>query len=156
MHPRSRVAVTILVTGAIAFACGPHPQGAQGGSRAPQERVQNTDGKPIASSLAVRVEQGVELALHVTNTSDRRLELEFPTAMTHDFVVLDSAGHEMWRFSAGRMYTQALQTRLLGAGETITYRESWTPPVVAGRFTAVAELRSANHPISSRVEFTLP
>ena len=98
----------------------------------------------------------VTLTLHVTNSSDKQLELTFPNGQTHDFVVLDSAGRAVWRWSADRMFTQALRSQMLESGETTSFDGRWEPGAARGRFTAVASLKSENHPIETRVEFSLP
>jgi hypothetical protein len=55
------------------------------------------------------------------------------------------------------MFTQAMQTQTLGAGDTIAFAEHWERPATAhGRFTAVAMLTSENFPVERRVDFTLP
>ena len=41
------------------------------------------------------------------------VELDFPDGQTHDFVVLDAAGSEVWRWSDGRMFTQAHAEQVL-------------------------------------------
>ena len=99
---------------------------------------------------------GVTLTFHVTNNSDKHLELDFPSGQTHDFVVLDANGRQVWRWSADRMFTQALRNQLLEAGETTSFDGRWEPGTLRGRFTAVATLKSDNHPVESRVEFSLP
>jgi hypothetical protein len=102
------------------------------------------------------VRDGVTLTLHVTNLAEQALELTFPNGQTHDFVVLDSVGREVWRWSSDRMFTQALQNRMLGAKQTMSYEEHWDAAGRTGKFTAVATLRSSNHPVEERVEFSLP
>jgi hypothetical protein len=54
------------------------------------------------------------------------------------------------------MFTQALQTRILGAGQSVNYEERWNPEGATGELTAIGELTSANHPVMKRVEFSLP
>ncbi len=111
----------------------------------------------LATSVDATVQNGVTFALHVTNASDKRLELRFPSGQTHDFIVIDSAGREVWRWSADRLFTQALQNKLLDPSETVTYAERWRPSKpTSGRFSVRAVMTSSNHPIEERVEFTLP
>ena len=110
----------------------------------------------LATSLDVTVRDGVTLALHVTNTADKRVELQFSSGQTHDFIILDSKGREVWRWSADRMFTQALQNKLLDPRETVTYEEEWDAAGRKGRFTAIGKLTSTNYPVQERVEFTLP
>jgi hypothetical protein len=169
MNPR--VFASILFLGAIAFACGPHPRTADATSQQPAAaRKTSPDEKPLATTLDVKVapvtpaagESGdsasanVRFVLHVTNTTTKRVEINFPDGRTHDFAVLDSAGREVWRWSRGRMFTQGVQNRLLGSGETITYEDSWTGTPPQGRLTAVAILNSTNFHREKRVEFTRP
>jgi hypothetical protein len=54
------------------------------------------------------------------------------------------------------MFTQAMQTRMLGARQTISYEEHWSDTTHTGKLTAIAALRSSNHPVEERVEFSLP
>ena len=110
----------------------------------------------LASSLDVSVGAEVVLALHVTNTSDQPLEIRFASGQTHDFAVREAGGREVWRWGADRMFTQALQTRTIAAGQTVTYQERWSPAGASGRFTAVGRLSSSNVPLEQQVEFTYP
>ena len=156
----SRIIISVLVVGALAFACGPrtHSSEPQRESQRTTEPAVRTDSAaPLASSLRVTVDDGVELAFHVTNASDRKLELTFPSGQTHDFMILDAAQREIWRWSRERMFTQAVQTKMLDGGETLTFDERWRPSALTpGTYTAVALLTSDNHRIESRVEFRLP
>ena len=175
MH--SRFVVPILCAAAIVFACGPRSHAGDSAAAATAAAASPASarhtaaatnhhapkGPVIASSLDVTVAgaahadpSAVTLTFHVTNNSDKHLELTFPSGQTHDFAVLDSSGKVVWRWSADRMFTQALQNRLLEAGETTTFDGRWQPRDARGRFTAVATLRSDNYPVESRVEFSLP
>ena len=73
---------------------------------------------------------------------------------THDWVVFDSLGNEVWRWSDGRLFTQAMQNKVLRTDDSLRYDGSWSdaPP---GRYVAVATLSSANFPIERRVEFVV-
>lgn len=98
----------------------------------------------------------VEFVLHITNNAQKKLELTFPSGQNYDVTVLDSVGREVWRWSSGRMFTQALQNHVLEANETLTYEAAWNPESMRGAFVAVASLRSENHPLERRVPFSLP
>jgi hypothetical protein len=160
----SRYLIALLGAAALAFACSPR------GPHAPEGATAQTTARPKAKrhaaragesalvpDLGVRVGREVELALQVVNVSDKRVEVTFPDGRTHDFVVLDSAGAEVWRWSRARMFTQALQSRTIAAGDSIGFAERWARPAGArGRYTAVAVLASENFPVEQRVAFTLP
>lgn len=155
----SRLSIWLLCAGAVVLACGPRAKSAASSDSARTDStavVPDSDSSAVASSLNVTVGQDVRLTLHVTNPGDAPLEIRFPSGQTHDFAVLDQAGREVWRWSAERMFTQALQTRALGIGESATYEERWEPGAARGTFVAVAKLTSENIPVEQRVEFTLP
>jgi hypothetical protein len=156
----SRFLIAILVAGAFALACGPLARSNDAPQReadAAEPLMASTDttAGPLATSVNVSVKDQVTLGLHVTNRSDRRLELSFRSGQTHDFVVLDSIGREVWRWSQGRMFTQAMQNRLVGSRETLSWEEKWDAAGRSGTYTAVAVLTSSTHPVEERVSFTL-
>jgi hypothetical protein len=159
--PNSRLYVPLLGAAAFLYIWGPHPMasGATHDARATIFRSSDVTQAPhtrrdgLTSELSVAVsEKSVRLALNVVNSGARRVELRFPDARTHDFVVLDSTGREVWRWSDGRLFTQTMQNRVVRARDTLTFDTSWRPQQ-AGRYTAVARLTSASHPMQSRVAF---
>lgn len=153
-----KLSIWLLCAGAVVLACGPRAKSAASSdsSSAQNSAITNSDTSAVASSLNVTVGQDVRFTLHVTNPGDAPLELRFPSGQTHDFVVLDESGREVWRWSTDRIFTQALQTRSLGAGESATYEERWAPAASTGSFTAIARLTSTNVPVEQSVQFTLP
>jgi hypothetical protein len=157
----SRLVIWFLCAGALAVACGPHARHNESAAsttdaRPTPARTGPDDGRVLAASANVAVHDGVQFTLHVTNLSDHAIELNFPSGQTHDFVVVDSVGREVWRWSDGRMFTQALQNKLLDSKETVTYEERWPGKGRKGHFTAVALLKSSNHPVEERIAFTMP
>lgn len=114
------------------------------------------DGKLVPSLNVVRVGDQVRFSFHVANQGTRRLEVKFPNGQTHDIVVLDSAGNELWRWADGRMFTEARQYRSISGGDSLRLEDGWDRPTARGKLVAVATLMSTNYPIEHRVEFTLP
>jgi hypothetical protein len=110
-------------------------------------------GPPIAAALDVKIRDGIEFTFRVTNNASRKLELLFPTGQTHDLVVVDSLGREVWRWSEGRMFTQALQNRVLESSASLSWEGAWRSEVPPGRYVAIASLLSENKPLEERVEF---
>ena len=162
----SRVAIALLCAGALAFACGPrtHSEAASTASLASAAPVlqQGTpharnDGAALGSNLDVKMEhEGIRFALTLTNETKKHIELSFPNGQTHEFVVVDSVGRELWRWSTTRLFTQAVQNKLLGGGETMRVSEQWPRPARRGKYTVIASLNSTNFPVQQRAEFTIP
>lgn len=141
---------------AAVIACGPGPRSGPAADSPASAASDAGRGERIASSLNVSVGEDVRLALHITNVSPEPVEIQFASGQTHDFAVLDSTGREIWRWSEGRMFTQATHSQSLDSAETLTYEERWTPSSAAGRFTVIGRLVSTNRPVEQRLEFSLP
>ena len=118
-----------------------------------REKTLKNESIKLTTSFDV-AQQGnaVTFELRVTNTTGKRVELTFASGQAYDFVVVDSAGREVWRWAEGRIFTQSVQNKLLGKGEGITISEKWAP-AKAGKYAAIALLRSTNYPLQQRVEF---
>ena len=147
----TRLVFSICAVGVLAIACGPRSHTPDTSSSVPAKVSATT---PLGSSLNVATNDGVRFAFTVVNNSGKKIELLFPSGQTHDIAVLDSAGREVWRWSEGRMFTQALQTKLLTHGAQVSYDGQWED-APAGRYTAVARLTSTAHPIEARSEFVV-
>ena len=148
-----RLAPAFLVVAAVAFACGPRSH-----SSAAPERSRTVTGPSIMTSLDVR-QQGADIAFtfRITNNAKKKLELLFPTGQRYDLTIVDSNGEEVWRWSAGRMFTQVLQNRVVAAFDTLTFEMKWKAPTTSAgaSYTAVAALLSQNHPLEHREAFAV-
>jgi hypothetical protein len=156
--------IPLLCLGAVAFACGPRshseaslvsvnlatPTAAPAVKKTPK-KVQQVR---VAPSFTISVEhKSIRFALDVTNPTKKDVELTFPDGQTHDFVVLDSVGREVYRWGAGRMFTQSVQNRTIDGGETMHISETATLELPQGSYVAVATLRSTNFPVQERLPF---
>jgi hypothetical protein len=150
-----KVPFTLVCIAVLAFACGPRPHGESATDRAAVKRnvVANADA-PLTPSLDIDVNDDVRFAFHVANDGSKKLELLFADGRTHDVVVLDSIGREVWRWSEGRLFTQAVQSKVLRVSDRIAFEEAWND-ARPGTYTAVATLASSNFPIEQRVAFTV-
>lgn len=165
---KSRFAITLLCVGAVAFACGPRARNdanttsatttlASARSVRQQGAPRATQSKSITAAFDVtRDAATIRFALQVVNSGKKSVELTFPSGQTHDFVVLDSTGTEVWRWGTGRLFTQALQNKLLSRGESLAMTESWDAPTLKpGRYTVVATLKSENYPVRETAEIAV-
>jgi hypothetical protein len=143
-HNVERVAVAATVASVATVTAEPAPMPTRVGDSL------------MRGDVVVRMSTPREVVLRVTNTGRKLAELRFPDGQTHEFVVRDAAEREVWRWSAGRMFTQALRTRPIDGGETVEFRESWPGALPGGTYTVVAQLRSQNHPLEVRRAIALP
>lgn len=179
----TRLTISLLCAGALAFACGPRshseaptalasavpihavanavsrtPVGdhlrrhdATSGKRGDVQRIEKLDSR-FNIDIAPR---RVLFALDVKNVGGKHIELNFPNGQSYDFVVVDSLGREIWRWSSGRMFTQGVQNKQLGTGEGMRVSETWSRPAHPGHYTAIATLKSSNFPVEQRVDFVM-
>jgi Intracellular proteinase inhibitor len=114
-------------------------------------------GEDVAATVEVKVqEDSVRLLLHVTNTGDRGIEFRFPTSQRHDFVVRDEGGVEVWRWSEGMMFLQAISRATLAPGETWDFEGAWAPGNRTGRFQVVGRVTAAERDVEQSAAFELP
>jgi hypothetical protein len=154
----NRIILPLLCAASVAFAAAPFSH-----DEKPIATAKHLTGEmaaPIVTTFDVtRPKNDAEklrFSLNVKNNTTKMLELRFPDGQTHDFVVKDFAGKEIWRWSEGRMFTSAMRSETLkGKGETV-FEESWDSEGQHGSFTAVAILRSNNFPVETSVQFMLP
>jgi hypothetical protein len=128
----------------------------RGAKATPTAGRRKMDGKLVPSLNVARVGDEVRFSFNVVNAGTRRIEVKFPSGQTHDLIVLDSAGRELWRWADGRMFTEARQYRTIDGGDSLLLEDGWDRPSASGRLVAVAVLKSTNYPIQHRVEFNLP
>jgi len=153
----NRLILPLLCAASVAFAAAPFSH--EGKPIAAARRsAENT--APIVTTFDITRPKDdadkLRFTLSVHNNTTKMVELRFPDGQTHDFVVKDFAGKEIWRWSEGRMFTSAMRSETLkGKGET-NFEESWDSKGQHGSFTAVAVLRSDNFPVESTVQFVLP
>ena len=138
----------------------------------PQQPAAQPEGSPVLSSIKATTfgSDSVAFTLQVTNTASARLVvlsvpvgrvasaplvLEFGSGQEFDFVVSRGA-QEVWRWSADRMFTQALRTDTLAPDETRTYSATWTPPPgSAGEYTIRGSLAARNVRVEQTMQFRL-
>jgi hypothetical protein len=116
----------------------------------------------LDARLDVSVDGDVSFTLTVTNPTTEHVELTFRDGQTADVVVrADDSGagagdgelHDIvWRWSDGRMFTQAIRTETLAPGEQAREEMTWEDPI-PGSYTAVATLEANDASAHAENEF---
>lgn len=105
----------------------------------------------LDGDLAVTVGRDVDFAFTVRNPGEEPLALEFRDGLAADFLV-HRDGEAVWRWSEGRMVTQALWVERLEPGEATTYEARWDEPS-PGHYEAVATLEATTADVEARAPF---
>ncbi|HEX2079298.1 MAG TPA: BsuPI-related putative proteinase inhibitor [Longimicrobium sp.] len=150
---RRRTLLLLLVPALLAACTRPLPPPPDGMLPPPPEPPQPA----LVTSLHVEAAgDTVLLALQVTNPYQAPVQVTFPSGQTYDFAVR-AGGNELWRWSADRGFTAAVQTLTLEPGATWSFGERWVRPAgVRGELTAVGRLTSSSHPAERTAAFRAP
>ncbi|MFP7295761.1 BsuPI-related putative proteinase inhibitor [Neobacillus niacini] len=100
----------------------------------------------------------MEFEIVVNNVSSNPLSFEFPTSQYMEISVTDSSGREVYRYSKGRFFLQALQTIKIDPHQTFRKVERWNYQVNGqripeGQYTVTATLlptKLNDHPIKNK------
>ena len=92
----------------------------------------------LEATLDAGVDGAVKFEFSVRNTGDSPVELQFRSGKVADVAVFDD-GEEVWRWSDGRMFTQALHSQTLDPGESDSHQFTWNDPE-PGTYTAEGTL----------------
>ncbi len=91
--------------------------------------------------------QDVTFAFRVENVGESAVDLRFRTGKVADIEVYEAngeGGDPVWRWSDGRMFTQAIQERSLEAGASVEEEFTWSDPP-SGEYVARASLAADTH-----------
>jgi hypothetical protein len=87
--------------------------------------------------------QAVRLTIRLVNNGGTSTDLTFASSQRYDFWITD-VSTELWRWSAGRMFTQDINRQSLGGQTGVVFAESWTASKT-GTLTAHAELKARTY-----------
>jgi hypothetical protein len=113
-----------------------------------------SDSSALALSVSAAARgRAMEFAIEWKNTG-KFTEVRFANGQTHEFVVVDELGREVWRWSEGRLFTQSMQTKQLRTGDVIRYAAEWDT-AAPGKYRVIASLNSAVHSEPVEREFVV-
>lgn len=94
----------------------------------------------LEAALDVDVGDSVTFEFHVTNGGSEPAELTFRSGQVGDVVVYPVESDDpVWRWSDGKLFTQALQHRTLSPDEVLVEEYTWEDPP-PGEYAAEATL----------------
>ena len=113
----------------------------------------------------LKVSKGDPIAFYVAivNQSENDLVVKFPTSQKFDFALRDKNGTEYWRWSTGKVFTQAVSVVTVPGGPRGGFHvdgdeltEVPLPKQIDEYVTLVGELRSSNMPFVGTVRIETP
>ncbi len=99
-----------------------------------------------------------QFIISLTNQSDEMKKLEFHSSQKYEIVVTNDKGEEVFTYSKGKMFSQALDVALIKSGESMEWEEVWEheklPP---GPYKAkVTILSHQSENLTMESEWTVP
>lgn len=137
----------IVAALAVGACAGSGDQGEPEGSMPKHDLVASLEAKVTSSS--------VRFVFHVTNSGDTPVELTFPSSQRYDFIVETPSGEEVWRWSEGMGFLQALSQDTLPPGESWDMEAVWDPGERMGEYVATGVLTAREHELRQRTSFEL-
>ena len=90
------------------------------------------DASLAADKVVYGPSEAIRLTFKVINEGESPIRLEFTSMQRFDFAIDDASGTELWRWSNGRMFAQALGEEVLGSERTMLSYDA----IVEGVFPA--------------------
>ncbi|MFG6120401.1 BsuPI-related putative proteinase inhibitor [Thalassobacillus sp. B23F22_16] len=84
----------------------------------------------------------VHFQFSLENQGDEAYELGFTSGQKYEIVVKNDADEEVYRFSEGQMFTQALETKTLEPGDSLSFEEVWLDGVEPGDYNAAISIEA--------------
>ncbi|MTH53273.1 hypothetical protein GKZ89_07585 [Bacillus mangrovi] len=96
------------------------------------------------------------LKLLVRNDAPAAETVTFPTGQTFELIILDEDGNEVYKYSKGKMFTQAIRKMEFERGEEKVFQERWkyTEDTKPGEYRVLAELTGSSN-LSAETYFLL-
>jgi len=79
----------------------------------------------------------ITLVVKIRNTTDSEQTLTLPSSQDHDCTVSEQDGEEIWKWSGGRMFAQALTEMTFAPGEEKRFAQRWNQVCSDGTIAAV-------------------
>lgn len=136
------------------------------GAQGEQPPMSASPAQPLSVTLETDHDSyrpGQPIAFHITlrNTGDTPVDLFFATGRRFDISVSTPAGDDIWRWSMGAYFTQAIQQYPLAPGAEETFTATWDQRLYGGGqaapgpYQAVATIVTGDRPESEPVHFTI-
>lgn len=117
-------------------------------------RGEETPGAGFEVSLTTekatyRAGEPITMMLRVSSRTREEVVFHFSSAQRFDFAIRDARGGEVWRWSDGRIFAQALGTEAIGpVRPELTYRAEFRGNLAPGWYRLEAALAAKDRPLS--------
>jgi Intracellular proteinase inhibitor len=89
-----------------------------------KEEVEEKEDLELLFDVSI-VNNKAQFIITLTNNSNELKKLEFPSSQKYEIIITDDNDQEVYRYSEGRMFTQAIEYALIKQNESIQWEEQW-------------------------------
>ena len=110
-------------------------------------------GASLATDQPVyRPAQPILITFEVFNHTPAAVRFDFSSGQRFDVVIEDDGGNEVWRWSAGKMFTMALGQETLGPGNPrLIYETEYADRLEPGRYKIIGILTDVRRQTSATI-----
>ncbi|WP_138420483.1 BsuPI-related putative proteinase inhibitor [Aquibacillus sediminis] len=109
-------------------ACGTtgaeEPGEKQAGEEQVEENTVSMENVELSTDALIEGDQA-KFVLELENTNEEDVDLLMPSGKKYEIVVTNDEGEEVYRYSEGKMFTQALETVTIPADDKVAWEEEW-------------------------------
>jgi hypothetical protein len=92
---------------------------------------------------AIKTDKGIQFEIEFENNTDQDIELTFNSGKQYEVEVEDESGKQLYLSSEGKMFTQAIQTVTVKAGEKQTWTDIWEADIESGNYNVDAKITAS-------------
>jgi hypothetical protein len=97
-----------------------------------------------------KVGEPITLSLQLVSRTQEEVRLEFSDSQRYDFVIRDSAGREVWRWSRDQVFAQVLGTEIIGpARPQLEFQARFSGSLGQGFYRIEGSLPARGHRLSA-------
>jgi hypothetical protein len=97
-----------------------------------------------------KVGEPIVLTLRLVSRTQDEVRLEFSDSQRYDFVIRDSEGREVWRWSGDQVFAQVLGSEIIGpARPQLEFQTRFSGPLGQGVYRIEGSLPARGHRLSA-------
>ncbi|MBR7554600.1 BsuPI-related putative proteinase inhibitor [Allobacillus sp. GCM10007491] len=82
--------------------------------------------KSLSFDVDVKAKDNVAVfEINLSNDSEKPVQLTFSSGQQYEIVINESSGEKVYKFSEGRMFTQAIIEEEIAAGDELSFEQEW-------------------------------
>lgn len=117
-----------------------------------EEETPNQNAQEVSANTAMETsveinqqDQTVLFDIKIKNIGEKDYTVTFPSGQYFEIIVKDEDNEEVYKYSEGKMFTQAVETKEIKAGEQLSLHDEWAvnEGIKSGTYTAIVNVRAS-------------